>query len=425
MEAAAVPPQEGPQVETAAGGNGKPGRIEPDLDFIQDLIGQAGGTFKKCFQCGTCSGTCNLSPEREPFPRKEMIWAVWGMKDRLLRDPDVWLCYQCNDCSTNCPRGGRPGDVLAAVRRQTVLHYAVPRFLARWVGQPQCIPLLVGIPAALLAIALALRVPIENALGLAPAAGERILFTYSYHFPHWLLNTFFGFFTLLSLVALTAGGLRYWRAIRPETRGTGAKGRGKWGSILATVGAVFSHHDFTVCKTSHQRRVAHLGVFFGFCALTLTTLWVITSRVNPLIRGDFIYPMGLWAPFKILANVGGVAVVAGITLMIWDRLANRDRAGYGTYFDWYLLIKILFVTLSGFATEILHYFRLEPHRHIVYYFHLVLVLALILYLPYSKLAHLIYRSIALVWAERTGRTAEVRAALAARQAQAAEEDSDA
>ena len=63
--------------------------IDSDLDFIQTLSLRGGDIFKRCFQCGTCSATCALSPDIEPFPSKEMAWASWGMKDRLLKDPDI------------------------------------------------------------------------------------------------------------------------------------------------------------------------------------------------------------------------------------------------------------------------------------------------------------------------------------------------
>ena len=134
--------------------------VKPDRDFLQRILDEGGEDLKKCFQCATCSVVCELSDGRKPFPRKEMIWAQWGLKDRLVADPDVWLCHQCNDCSTNCPRGARPGDVLAALRHETVQHYAVPQFFGRWVNQVKYLPLMLLIPVVLLVLALLVRDPI-------------------------------------------------------------------------------------------------------------------------------------------------------------------------------------------------------------------------------------------------------------------------
>jgi quinone-modifying oxidoreductase subunit QmoC len=322
--------------------------IEPDLDFIQALSKHGGDSFEKCFQCGTCTATCNISPDTRPFPRKEMIWAAWGMKDRLLKDPDIWLCFQCNDCSIACPRSARPGDVLAAVRRESINHYAFPRFLARWVNQPKCIPLLLGIPAALLTLALLLKDPIENALGLTRHAGERIIYSYSSVLPHWLLNGFFLLLSVLILLVVVAGIMRFWKAMKISSAYDGIEvpARSLVPSIISTLKDIFTHKDFSQCTAAHSRFLSHACVFFGFIALFVVALWVITSGLNPLIRGDFVYPFSFWSPWKILANLGGIALISGCLLMIRDRLMDSEKAGASSFSDWTLITTLLVVAPS-------------------------------------------------------------------------------
>jgi quinone-modifying oxidoreductase subunit QmoC len=195
---------------------GSPVLVEPDLDFIRTLDRRSGATLKKCFQCGACSATCEISSAVDPFPRQEMAWATWGMRERLLRDPQVWLCHQCNDCSTNCPRGARPGNVMAAIRRECIEHYAMPHFLGRWVNRPRFIPLLLGIAITLLALALGVKERLADALGLSQLADDQIIYSYSSLFPHWLLNGFFAFFSLLALLAILVGVGRFWRAMSED-----------------------------------------------------------------------------------------------------------------------------------------------------------------------------------------------------------------
>ncbi|MFH1842732.1 MAG: quinone-interacting membrane-bound oxidoreductase complex subunit QmoC [bacterium] len=385
-----------------------PGRslqIEPDLEFIRALNRQCGDTYKKCMQCGTCSATCTVSPDREPFPRKEMIWAAWGMKERLLADPDVWLCHQCNDCSERCPRGASPGDVLSAIRQECVIHYSAPRFLGRWVNQSRYIPLLLGLPALLLAGASSQREAIGAALGFTTPIEGEIVYSYSGYLPHWLLNTIFFFFAGLVLIAAITGVVRYWRGLKAGfvAAETEAPTRSVAASFRSTLKDIILHRNFAHCIESRGRFISHICVFFGFLALTAVTTWVITIRINPLVRGDFIYPLHFWNPWKLLANLGGLAVLAGCFLMIRERVAEYLQGGVGKYFDWAFLSLLILVVITGFATELLHYFRMEPHRHVMYFIHLVGAFALLVYLPYSKFAHVLYRTTAMVFAEHVGR----------------------
>ena len=72
-------------------------RVEPDLKFVKDLKAMGADTLKKCYQCATCSVVCPISPDERPFPRKEMIAAQWGLKERLVGNMDVWLCHYCSN----------------------------------------------------------------------------------------------------------------------------------------------------------------------------------------------------------------------------------------------------------------------------------------------------------------------------------------
>ena len=120
--------------------------ISPDRAFVKELKAAGGDTLSKCYQCATCSTVCDLSPANRPFPRKEMHLAQWGLKERLMNDPDIWLCHQCNDCSLRCPRGARPGDVMAAIRRQAFKYFAFPQFMGKLLSTPSGLPILLLLP---------------------------------------------------------------------------------------------------------------------------------------------------------------------------------------------------------------------------------------------------------------------------------------
>jgi len=294
---------------------------------------------------------------------------------------------------------------LAAVRRETIMHYSFPRFLGRWANHAKYIPFLLAIPALLLALVLVLKDPIENALGLRGENPADIVYSYSHMLPHWALNSFFGLVTLFIVLASVIGVTRFWRAMKNAGihKQASKPVKSLMSSVFITLKNVISHNKFTLCTTARSRSISHILVFFGFIGLTLVTLWVITSGINPLIRGNFIYPFGFWSPWKILANLGGLGVLAGCFLMIKNRFTNTDSTGISSFYDWAFVWTLFLVVISGFATEVMHYIRLEPHRHVIYYGHLVLACALLLYLPYSKFAHVLYRTTALIYAEYTGR----------------------
>ena len=391
--------------------------VQPDRRFVEAIIAGGGGDLKRCFQCATCSVTCELTEGRRPFPRKEMHWAQWGLKDRLVADPDVWLCHQCNDCSARCPRGARPGDVLAAVRQHAIRHYAVPRFLAAWANGAATLPLVLLIPVVLLAAALLARAPLERALPFGEEHGF-----YAEFFPHWLLIGFYGLFTGLACLAAVVGIVRFWKAMRAADASEEgyAPTVGILPSLWRALRSIVTHDRFAKCQAQAPRRSAHLMAFYGFLALYVVTLWaVLDLYVNPYVFGlPSLYPFGLLHPMKVLANVGGVLLLVGCVKAIADRRRDAPGAAASTAFDWIFVWLLLAVGVTGFATEALR-FTVDPASalasvaYAVYFVHLVVVFQLLVYLPYSKFAHLLYRTVAIVYAEHTARHRLLLAAPAA------------
>ena len=97
--------------------------VEPDVELIASVMAAGGADLKKCMQCSTCTCVCSLSTPEDGFPRKQMLHAQWGLKDKLLADVGPWLCHYCGECSQNCPRKANPGEAMMALRRYLTAQY--------------------------------------------------------------------------------------------------------------------------------------------------------------------------------------------------------------------------------------------------------------------------------------------------------------
>lgn len=366
--------------------------IEPDLNFIKEIKKQGGATLKKCFQCATCSVVCNLSPEDKPFPRKEMILAQWGQVDKLVGDPDLWLCYQCNDCTTRCPRGARPGDVLAAIRTYIYRHYSFPQFMGKAASSPWALPLLLIVPAIVIA---GLMLAYTGA-DFGFISGEII---FGKFIPHgWIEGLFISGNVLIFAFAFV-GLWRFWNMLGKNS--PVPRQEGFVPSVIATFIGILSHRNFSKCETNKLRYFAHILVFFGFIGAMATAGLALLAMI--LIHLD--PPIPLSHPIKWLGNASGFAGVAGVGIMIVRRLLGKDKVGANGYADWLFLIMLLLVFATGLLSQFLRLAETPMPAYSIYFIHLLVVFFLLWYAPYSKFAHMFYRTLALVHARSIGRQA--------------------
>jgi len=361
--------------------------VRPDSDLVKEIVASGGESLKKCFQCGTCSVVCAISPEHSTFPRREMIWAQWGLKDRLASDPNVWLCHQCNDCSKYCPRGAKPGDVLGTLRMMQIRELSFPRFMAKAVNDSKYLVLLLAFPAILLILSLYLmgnlRIP----------EGE---VHYANLFSHLFLNIFFTSFAALAGLSFLGGIMKLWKRMAGDKPVN-------WPDVIRkgfipVLLDILKHKKFNDCTTAKWRYVTHLLALYGFVGLLITTAVAVLY-----ILLELPYPMAITNPFKILGNMSAIALFVGVSWVLYRRYQSEGDTSPGaaksSYFDWVFVWVLWFVALTGILTEILRLADASSIAYHVYFAHLVFVFFLLVYSPFSKFAHFVYRTIAMIWSQ--------------------------
>jgi quinone-modifying oxidoreductase subunit QmoC len=374
--------------------------VHTSSDFREAFFKRGGSNAAKCYQCATCSSVCELAPDNAPFPRRQVLMAQWGLEDQLMADPGPWLCHQCNDCSVRCPREVNPGDMMAAVRAMAVESLSVPKIMGRLTGNIRASwPALIFLPiifwVVLLGATTGLAIPEVHSD--MPALEGR--FHYEELVPHPLIYGVYTTVTVLIVGAMWISGRKFWKLI-----GTGQERRGSFfGALTGVVIDIATHKKFSSCDHGvPKRRWGHFLVMWGFVGAAVTSGILVIY-----MYGLHMYPLPLDHWVKWLGNISAVALVIGGVLLFVNRLKVGDKlVGQTTAFDRFFLMTVLGVIGTGVLTE---GFRFVPVPVVVaaamYVLHLGAVLTLFITVPYSKFAHILYRTLAMTH-ERMAATAD-------------------
>lgn len=356
--------------------------LKPDIGFKKELEKRSGAALSTCMQCGACSVVCNLSPDVKPFPRKEMVYAGWGMKEQLIANPDVWLCHQCGDCSTQCPRGVNPADVIAGVREATYSEYARPRFIGKLFASPKWLVIAILIPVIIIA-------GIIYFAGTLAIPGGPV--DYSAFFPHAWLNVSFSAITLLSYSMAIFGIGKFWKDLHKMNYGQTDKTSGLFKSFWKVKNDILLHTRFSKCERNKRRQISHFLVFYGFILLLLVTVYAIYAALTER------YPLSFFNLFKIMGNLSSIMLFTGLGMMIYSRLTKQEGTERSSYADWLFLGAVFILTVSGVVIEAARFLDWS-WAYYLYFFHLVCVWFVIIYLPYTKFGHILYRTVAMTYA---------------------------
>ena len=285
--------------------------------------------------------------------------------------------------------------MLAVLRRQMITALSFPSFVAKWVNDPKYLPVIFGIPAVIILIFIAL-------FGSFTPEGEII---YRKFFPEWpAVDVLFPLTALWAVICSVIGVRRYWAALTEA----GPKVEKEYKQsplefvtlhVVPAVIEVLKHKNFKECDINKGRFLAHFNILWGFVFLFITTASV--SAAVYLFHAHT--PISLANPIKWIGNIGAIILIVGSLLAIKNRMTLGEDAGNTTYFDWLFLIVVLITGVSGFLTELLRLGDIAVLAYPMYFVHLVCVWFLFAYMPFSKFAHMLYRTTAMVYARTTGR----------------------
>jgi quinone-modifying oxidoreductase subunit QmoC len=312
-----------------------------------------------------------------------MLLAQWGMVDQLAADPAIWLCHQCADCSERCPRDAKPGDVLKSMRAVVIRSLAFPKAFGSLLANARVTwPLMVLAPWLFWVLLLLV-------MGKFPVDAEHLVADgYEAVAPHWLIYAVF--FPIAGWVTLAAwvGGARFWKLM-----GRGANREGSFLSgLTAMLIDVATHKSFGECESKPSRRTGHFLLFWGFAGAAITSgLLIVAIYIQKLDM-----PLSLWHPYKLLGNISAVMLVIGGIQLLINRYGAGKSLVSSSAFDSFFLFLVVAVIGTGVVTEVVRLAAMPTVAFVIYTLHLAVVMTLFLSFPYSKFAHMIYRSLALV-----------------------------
>ena len=372
-----------------------------DTGLYADLKRFGAADVSACFSCGTCTATCPLSDGDAMFPRRIIRYAQVGLKDQLLSSKELWSCYQCAECSDSCPTGAGPSEFMAATRR-----YAIASYDRTGLARTMYLHPVVG---TLLAIALAVFFALFMYISHGPQSSQSLaIFEF---IPAPLIHDMGVVVMIVVFVAGLVGVATMARRIA-KREGVG------WGDLLGgraplrhTLAAAWQAvaveslgqrryradcaSDAGTVAWYRRRWFIHAATMWGFLGLFAAT--ILDYGLDVLGIKETGTPVPIWYPVRLLGTVAGVLLVYGVTMMIIDRARHASTSvARSTNADWTLLTLLWITGVTGFGLELALYLP-EPLAwgYFVFLFHVAVAMELVLLAPFMKLAHAVYRPVAL------------------------------
>jgi len=282
--------------------------------------------------------------------------------------------------------------------------------MGRALASPTALPLLLLVPIIIMVACIMLTAP-RAADGSFEFMTSGVV-DFNLFLPHSSVDALFVFGNIVIFIFAAVGFMRFWKSL--QSRGE-AKQLSFGQALVLTIKEIFVHSRFRECGANQPRVIGHMILLFGFIGAMITTALVLVFVFIPhyihLIGAEgvhsfFSVPVDLPHPVKILGALSGIALLIGGGMLIYRRWTNKDDVGADGYADQLFLYVMFFTGLTGMLSWLIRLTGVSMVAYVTYFFHILFVYFLLWYMPYSKFAHMFYRSLALVYSRTVGRVKE-------------------
>ena len=337
-----------------------------------------------CYQCGSCTLSCDLVDNVVSFPRRSIRYALLGLRGPLVQSLEPWVCHDCGDCSLVCPRQSEPRISMVTLRRFLSAQYdwtgiagKLLQSRAWYLGSLIGVALLTAglvLGYHLWYVAMPVREFVTTPFGLEHAFPRIIYYTLAV--------------TCLPLFLLFSRVFRIWHlTMAAEKRSIPV-------SAYFVEAWIYFYQSIT---NSMMRKCPESSRWLGHLLLALGTFTMLIIKVFGLrwFQTDNIYPF--YNPQRWVGYLASGFILYGLGGILACRLSARKEICKETHFhDLVFPVLLMLTVLTGLAAHVLRYAGFELSCHLAYSLHVIVASPmLVIEMSFGKWAHMVYRPLAL------------------------------
>jgi len=359
--------------------------VQSDPTLLSEIRRYGKFDSSACYQCGTCTISCELVSDSATFPRRSIRYGLLGLRGPLLGSMEPWICHDCGDCSIACPRQADPRISMVTLRRFLSAQYDWSGLTSRLL---QSKAWYLG-SLIFVAVVTFLLIVGYHLWYVALPAGQ--FATTSLGLDHMFpIITYYTLVVILFPLALLLSRIyRVWRLTMT--------GDGHSGIPFSAYAAEAWTYVYQSVTHSLMRKCPEKGRWRAHWMLACGTVMMLTIKTFGLrwFQTDNIYP--IYNPQRWLGYLAAGFILYGIGDILVGRWRKQKEIYKETRFnDLVFPVLIVLVALSGLAAHVLRYCGFGLSCHYAYALHVMIATALMLIeMSFGKWSHMIYRPLAL------------------------------